>query len=724
MPARTSLASWAALIAWVLATATGVLAQGPENVLILVNENSDDSRAIASYYALKRGIPDSNVCRLRTTLQERISRRDFNREILEPVADFLRSGGLQDRILYLVTTKGVPIIVEGQSGPVGDLASVDSELSLLYHYMLYGSFPAFGRIENPYFAYSTDTIQLRPFHRRTFDIFLVTRLTGADSAQALALIDRGTQAVDGRAFRFDLPADSRSLQRDWLQSAANVLSAKGYPVSLMPSGAQSGGQGALLGYASWGVADPFLKGRLPEVEWSPGAIGLTFEPESAASFKAAAEESESPPPAAVQAVQAGMTGFGGFAADPTQDGLFRPQILFPAYISGFNLAESFYQSIRYLGWRGVVVGDPLAAPFPERSAEVRSNRPEDCATDAASGIPECFHARRKNYLVGRYNTSEEVVAELLRAENAAETGRQEEALQLLTSSLQKNPLLLESHLLKARIQEEQGNFGSAFESYQRAYELGAKGQERLFKLAQLSLRRLADAQKAAGYARRLYLQTGGRDIEAAQLWAEAALGSDQEAQAIAAYQRLAQTFDPPPPFALAALARIYQEKDETAAAAYAQQGLQAQAEDEGEYRRKGFGLSEADEQLLQQLAPRESTPEESAAPVQPSDEGREAPVPTSPDSFSSPAVVLKRTDAEYPGSARRRRIQGLVVLRLLIDEQGQLLKSEPVTGHETLVKAARKSVSDWIFRPRILNGKAVTSYLNVTIRFNLAEAKR
>jgi len=37
----------------------------------------------------------------------------------------------------------------------------------------------------------------------------------------------------------------------------------------------------------------------------------------------------------------------------------RPDILFPAYLKGRNLAESYYLSIPGLSWQNVVLGDPL-----------------------------------------------------------------------------------------------------------------------------------------------------------------------------------------------------------------------------------------------------------------------------------------------------------------------------------------------------------------------------
>ncbi len=48
-------------------------------------------------------------------------------------------------------------------------------------------------------------------------------------------------------------------------------------------------------------------------------------------------------------------------------GAVRPDILFPAYLAGFNLAEAFYLATPTLSWKTVVVGDPLCRPFNGRA---------------------------------------------------------------------------------------------------------------------------------------------------------------------------------------------------------------------------------------------------------------------------------------------------------------------------------------------------------------------
>src|SRR3984893_16369646 len=126
--ASFALASFAVFFALAAAPA---LTQA-ERVLLVVNDNSPLSRQIGEYYARRRGVAAKNVCHIKTKLDEEISREDYDRQIAGPVGAFLRKEGLEESIYYIVTTAGVPLRVQGTDGLDGTIASVDSELTLLY----------------------------------------------------------------------------------------------------------------------------------------------------------------------------------------------------------------------------------------------------------------------------------------------------------------------------------------------------------------------------------------------------------------------------------------------------------------------------------------------------------------------------------------------------------------------------------------------------------------
>jgi len=66
----------------------------------------------------------------------------------------------------------------------------------------------------------------------------------------------------------------------------------------------------------------------------------------------------------------GLTGSVGFVNEPTLNGISSPTLNISHYYAGYTLAESFYAGSPYLGWEGLVVGDPLCAPYYGAAAAI------------------------------------------------------------------------------------------------------------------------------------------------------------------------------------------------------------------------------------------------------------------------------------------------------------------------------------------------------------------
>lgn len=73
---------------------------------------------------------------------------------------------------------------------------------------------------------------------------------------------------------------------------------------------------------------------------------------------------------------------------------------------------------------------------------------------------------------------------------------------------------------------------------------------------------------------------------------------------------------------------------------------------------------------------------------------------------------------EIPAILKIRRIYGSVVVRLNISEQGEVTKSEAITGPEELHPWAIKWVRQFTFKPATLNGNPVPGFYEVTVIFN------
>lgn len=428
-------------------------AQGPANILLVVNSTSQNSREVGEYYREKRGVPAAQVCRIAAPDREHIDRTAFDNNIRRPLMECLRTGGLQDRVLYLVLTKGVPLVIDGQGGQNGDQASVDSELTLLYQDLISRQHPLRGKVQNPYAVKNSQSSPMVRFSHREFPMYLVTRLDGYDVAEVKALIDRGLRAKPDGRFLFDLKQDDETPGNGWLRQAADRLRAAGIApsrITLEQSRVFVTGESGLLGYASWGSNDPANTSRYLKHKWEPGALlaefvssdGRTFERPPAGWNIGKWDGPRSnfykntPQSLIADYLAEGVTGAAGYVDEPFLPACARPQLLFPAYVSGLNLAESFYSSLPDLSWKAVVIGDPLVQPFPRPPLpEQEANPPIDPGTKLPAYFSRHLVGLQSRFLGERT----EVIELLLAAERRREEGDLPGARQAAEQALFKNP---------------------------------------------------------------------------------------------------------------------------------------------------------------------------------------------------------------------------------------------------------------------------------------------
>jgi uncharacterized protein (TIGR03790 family) len=351
-----------------LVPAAASFAQTPENVLLVVNQSSEISRRIGDYYTHLRAIPPANLCRLHVTEAEEIDWAVFEKQIEAPVAACLRQGRMEDRILYIVTTLGVPLRVLGAGdGMTTETCAVDSELTLLYAKMRGGKFPRAGLVSNPFFQKRD-----RAFVHPAFPMYLVTRLAGYDFADVKGIIDRSLAARNRGRFVIDLSANDENAGNQWLRAAATLLPAE--RVVLDESEKVLYNVKDVIGYAAWGSNDKNRHQRHLGFTWLPGAIVTEFVSTNGRTFKKPPDNwtistwsrrdkplwfAGGPQTLTADYIHDGATGCSGHVAEPYLAETPRPEYLLPAYFSGRNLADSYYLSMPALSWQNIVVGDPL-----------------------------------------------------------------------------------------------------------------------------------------------------------------------------------------------------------------------------------------------------------------------------------------------------------------------------------------------------------------------------
>lgn len=342
----------------------------PAAILLVVNDNSPLSRNIGEYYARRRAVPLSNICHLKTSTAEEISREEYDRQIARPIGAFLRKMPLQESISYIVTTAGVPLKIGGSGeGMQSDAASVDSELTLLYSDLSTGKkHPLEGPIPNPFFGKRD-----RAFSRPAYPIYLVTRLAAYDFDGVKGMIDRCFAATNRGKFVLDLRGPDDESGNDWLRNAAILLPKD--RVLLEETTEPIYGQTDVIGYASWGSNERHRTRRFPGFHWLPGAIVTEYVSTNGRTFKKPPDSwtpsmdwinhsgwfADSPQSMLADSILEGATGASGHVYEPYLSMTPRPDLLLPAYYSGRTLAESYYLAIPGLSWQNIVVGDPLCS---------------------------------------------------------------------------------------------------------------------------------------------------------------------------------------------------------------------------------------------------------------------------------------------------------------------------------------------------------------------------
>jgi len=100
-----------------------------------------------------------------------------------------------------------------------------------------------------------------------------------------------------------------------------------------------------------------------------------------------------------------------------------------------------------------------------------------------------------------------------------------------------------------------------------------------------------------------------------------------------------------------------------------------------------------------------------------------APPPTIKREFRTSSMLegslIRKVQPVYPPLARSARVQGSVVLTAVISQTGTMKNVTAVSGHPMLVPAAVQAVSQWRYRPYILNGAAIEVETQITVNFIL-----
>jgi len=547
--ARTKIPVAGLLLAGALAFGpTDCSAQSGANVLLVINSASAASDQIGQHYARVRAVPQDNVLRLTIDTNEEVSRELFERQIQSPIGKWFIQHSAFDRILYIVLTKGVPLRIAGTTGRSGTVSSVDSELTLLYRKLLSLPVPPQGPLANPYFLADRPIGQAKPFTHEAFDIFLVARLDAFSMLDTLALIDRGASPVRSGRIALDEKVSLKTEAGNrWLERSAELLKAQGFGerVLLDSTARVVSNEADLLGYYSWGSNDPLLKNRDLKLSFVPGALAGMYVSTDARTFKEPPADwtlgrwedprsyfGGAPQSLIGDLIRQGVTGVAGHVAEPYLDATIRPDVLFPAYLSGFNLVESYYLAMPYLSWQTVVIGDPLCAPFRQRTLSAQEI---SAGIDPSTEFPP-YMSGRLLQLLTRSGPVSEAARLVVRANGRLAREDRAGAVQALEQATAIDGRMSAAQLTLATLYSASGDHDKAIDRYRRVVSIEPNHAGALNDLAYaLVVHHPESLKEALSLAQRAYvLAMGNPGVADTFAWTLHLSGDEAEARRIIA----------------------------------------------------------------------------------------------------------------------------------------------------------------------------------------------
>ena len=541
VPRLRSVGLWALVI---LLHSVSANAQSAQNVLVVINEQSPESRDIGDYYIQKRQIPPANAVRLQLPPTDDIDRATYQNKIEAPLLAWFTSHAAWDRILYIVLTKGVPLRISGTTGQSGTIASVDSELTLLYRKMMGVGIVLNAAVKNPYYVEEVPQDGFKPFTHERYDIYLVTRLDAFTVAQAKALVDRGMApsrdgeiVLDGR-----IEVGQTTPGNSWLERAAASLGRiNGWKdrVTLDTSAKRAGRGENLLGYYSWGSNDIIIQtAGAPDLKFNPGALAAMFVSSDARTFRqppdgwqpgTKTDFAGTNQSLTGELIRQGATGAAGHVAEPFLIAAIRPDILFPAYVTGMNLAESFYAAMPFLSWQTVVIGDPLCAPFRQKNLDPAQI---EAPNDPISELPGFFTENRVK-LPTRGDVKIDAWKLFMRAEVLAARGDGAGAKDVLERATAADDRLVAAHILLAGLAQGRSDWDEAMSRFRRVLAHAPENITALNDLAYVLAEQKKSPKEALPLATKAYQLSKGQPLIADTLaWTQHLLGQDKEAAPI------------------------------------------------------------------------------------------------------------------------------------------------------------------------------------------------
>jgi len=363
------------------------------NVVVVANQASTNSVQLANYYCELRQVPPQNVLWINWTGTSPLwAVSDFTANLANPLTAMLASRQLATQIDYVVLSMDIPFSVTSP-----DSFAVNSTTSALF----YGFKPD----TNPPCSLALGSASLYTGSESPFrsapplgagsNAFLVTMITSSNLALAKQIVSQGvlgdgtfpTQTV----FLVKNPYDeARNVRFTLFDNAIFNARLRGAPAMQRIVASTPNGLGPTFGYQA-GVVDFTLSG----VSAVPGAIADNLTSYGGLINGTGGQYDM------LGFLAAGAAGTYGTVSEPCNYLEKFPNPLDYFYLArGFNLAESYYQSVTN-PYQGLMVAEPLSAPFARPPGGAWTSPPSNAVLHGLTNLTLQITAADTNHPVSQ-----------------------------------------------------------------------------------------------------------------------------------------------------------------------------------------------------------------------------------------------------------------------------------------------------------------------------------
>jgi TonB family protein len=82
-------------------------------------------------------------------------------------------------------------------------------------------------------------------------------------------------------------------------------------------------------------------------------------------------------------------------------------------------------------------------------------------------------------------------------------------------------------------------------------------------------------------------------------------------------------------------------------------------------------------------------------------------------------LLVHKVDPEYPAAARQEKLQGVILLDVVVGRDGSVLETRAMNGPDVLAQAAMEALRWWKFEPYTVKGKPAVVETTVAVEFKL-----